>query len=158
MRRERRMFRAVSFRGHRYWIGNAAWIVYFVWPLLPGWLVGRLFQQLQRDDAGGRFWALLAALLAAETTAVVFIRWGHTRYMEGMYAAVSATRVNALAGQLASGGREAAPRQVPAGDALARLRDERQAHYCQAPIHVHSGNGPHTDTLRKILEGIDSWL
>lgn len=47
------------------------------------------------------------------------------------------------------------------GDAreiLARLRDERQAHYCQAPIHVHSGNGPHTDTLRKILEGIDSWL
>lgn len=124
MRRERRMFRAVSFRGHRYWIGNAAWIVYFVWPLLPGWLVGRLFQQLQRDDAGGRFWALLAALLAAETTAVVFIRWGHTRYMEGMYAAVSATRVNALAGQLASGGREAAPRQVPAGDALARLRDD----------------------------------
>ena len=47
------------------------------------------------------------------------------------------------------------------GDAreiLARLRDERQTHYCQAPIHVHSGNGPHTDTLRKILEGIDSWL
>jgi shikimate kinase len=45
------------------------------------------------------------------------------------------------------------PREI-----LARLRDERQAHYCQAPIHVHSGNGPHTDTLRKILEGIDSWL
>lgn len=45
------------------------------------------------------------------------------------------------------------PREI-----LARLRDERQAHYCQAPVHVHSGNGPHTDTLRKILEGIDSWL
>ena len=43
-------------------------------------------------------------------------------------------------------------------DILARLRDERRPHYSQAPIQVHSGNGPHSDTLRKIMEGIDSWL
>jgi shikimate kinase len=45
------------------------------------------------------------------------------------------------------------PREI-----LTRLREERRPHYCQAPIHVHSGHGPHTDTLRKVLEGIDSWL
>ena len=45
------------------------------------------------------------------------------------------------------------PREI-----LARLRDERRPHYSQAPIQVHSGNGPHSDTLRNILEGIDSWL
>jgi len=43
-------------------------------------------------------------------------------------------------------------------DILARLREERRPYYSQAPIQVHSGNGPHSDTLRKILEGIDSWL
>lgn len=45
------------------------------------------------------------------------------------------------------------PRQI-----LTQLRDERRPQYSHAPIHVHSGNGPHTDTLRKILEGIESWL
>lgn len=45
------------------------------------------------------------------------------------------------------------PREI-----LSRLREERHAHYSQAPIQVHSGNGPHTETLRKILEGIETWL
>jgi shikimate kinase len=45
------------------------------------------------------------------------------------------------------------PREI-----LTRLREERREHYSQAPIQVHSGNGPHTDTLRRILEGIDTWL
>ena len=45
------------------------------------------------------------------------------------------------------------PREI-----LTRLREERRPHYSQAPIHVHSGNGTHGDTLRKILEGIESWL
>ena len=43
-------------------------------------------------------------------------------------------------------------------DILTRLRDERRPHYSQAQVQVHSGNGPHSDTLRKIMEGIDSWL
>ena len=41
---------------------------------------------------------------------------------------------------------------------ITRLRDERQVHYSKAPIHVMSGNGPHGDTLDKILEGIEAWL
>jgi shikimate kinase len=45
------------------------------------------------------------------------------------------------------------PREI-----LTRLRNEREAHYSQAPIHVHSANGPHTETLRRILEGIESCL
>ncbi|MBM3596236.1 MAG: shikimate kinase [Alphaproteobacteria bacterium] len=45
------------------------------------------------------------------------------------------------------------PREI-----LARLRNEREAHYSQAPIRVHSSNGPHTEALRRILEGIESWL
>lgn len=43
-------------------------------------------------------------------------------------------------------------------DILARLREERRSHYEHAPIHVLSENGPHTETLAKILEGIEAWL
>jgi shikimate kinase len=45
------------------------------------------------------------------------------------------------------------PREI-----LTRLREERKVHYQQAPIHVTSGNGPHTDTISKILKDIDAWL
>lgn len=45
------------------------------------------------------------------------------------------------------------PREI-----LTRLRDERRGAYSQAPIHVMSGNGPHSHTLGKVLKGIDEWL
>ncbi|MEZ5264225.1 MAG: ABC transporter ATP-binding protein [Acidimicrobiales bacterium] len=121
---ERRMAVIGNFRGRYFWAGNAAWVVYFVLPLLPGWLTARLFTELQAERTGATFRLLLVALLASEAAMVVFIRWGHRLYMQGTQAAVSAARANALAGQLASGGREAAPRQLAAGDAVARLRDD----------------------------------
>lgn len=41
---------------------------------------------------------------------------------------------------------------------LGRLREERAVHYAQAPIHVHSGSGPHMLTINKVLQGISQWL
>jgi shikimate kinase len=41
---------------------------------------------------------------------------------------------------------------------LGRLREERAPHYAQAPIHVMSGNGPHVQTINKVLQGISQWL
>lgn len=43
-------------------------------------------------------------------------------------------------------------------DILSRLLEERRPHYSQAPIRVLSENGPHSEVLEKILEGIDAWL
>lgn len=45
------------------------------------------------------------------------------------------------------------PREI-----LGRLRDERAPHYGQAPIHVLSGNGPHSRTVTRVLQGIGQWL
>lgn len=45
------------------------------------------------------------------------------------------------------------PREV-----LTRLRDERHPAYSQAPIHVLSGNGPHSRTVVRVLKGIGQWL
>jgi shikimate kinase len=43
-------------------------------------------------------------------------------------------------------------------DILARLREERRPAYSQAPIHVLSGNGPHSRTVARVVKGIGQWL
>ncbi|WP_245653797.1 shikimate kinase [Novosphingobium rosa] len=45
------------------------------------------------------------------------------------------------------------PREI-----LGRLKSEREPFYAQAPIHVMSGNMPHTRTLARLLAAIDQWL
>lgn len=45
------------------------------------------------------------------------------------------------------------PREV-----LTRLKAERESAYAEAPIHVTSGQGPHTRVLSHILKGLDAWL
>lgn len=49
--------------------------------------------------------------------------------------------------------RQGDPREI-----LARLRDERQPAYSQAPIHILSGTAPHSQTATRILKAIDQWL
>lgn len=45
------------------------------------------------------------------------------------------------------------PREI-----LTRLKAERESAYAEAPIHVKSGNMPHSHTLTAILKGIEQWL
>lgn len=45
------------------------------------------------------------------------------------------------------------PREI-----LTRLREERRSAYAEAPVHIHSGHGPHGQTVDKVLKGIDAWL
>lgn len=45
------------------------------------------------------------------------------------------------------------PREI-----LTRLKAERESAYAEAPIHVKSGDVPHSRTLVAILKGIDQWL
>lgn len=41
---------------------------------------------------------------------------------------------------------------------IARLKTERESAYALAPIKVTSHPGPHSDTLNRILQELDSWL
>ena len=43
-------------------------------------------------------------------------------------------------------------------ETLERLRNQRRPDYEQAPIHVMSRDGPHSETLNNILKGVDEWL
>ena len=121
---ELRVARLASCRGRWYWIGTVGWVLWFVTPLGPGWLIGRLFHQLQVNGASGHFWLLLGALLAAHVGASLLIFAAHRIYVQGVEAAKALVRVNIITAQLASGGAESAIRSVPVGDILSRLRDD----------------------------------
>ena len=55
LQRERRIVHVTNFRAREYWFGNLGWIVYFASPLLPGWLVSRIFDEYQRNRTTGSF-------------------------------------------------------------------------------------------------------
>ncbi len=121
---ELRVARLASFRARWYWIGTAGWVLWFMTPLGPGWLIGRLFHELQADGSTGHFWVLLAALLAAHVGSALLIFAAHRIYVQGTEAAKALARVNIVNAQLASGGAESATRSVPVGDIVSRLRDD----------------------------------
>lgn len=66
--------------------------------------------------------------------------------------------VDTLVDRTARKGNRPLLRTGDAREILGRLRDERAVHYAQAPIHVTSGNGPHVQTINKVLQGISQWL
>jgi ATP-binding cassette, subfamily B, bacterial len=121
---ERRVARLAGFRARWYWLGTAGWVAWFVTPLGPGWLISKVFDELQRHGSSARFWWLLGADTAALVGASLLIMAAHRTYIQGVEAAKALARVNVVAAQLASGGAEAGPRTVPVGDALSRLRDD----------------------------------
>ncbi len=49
--------------------------------------------------------------------------------------------------------RDGDPREI-----IARLKQEREPLYAQAPIHIMSETGPHQQTTTRILKAIDQWL
>lgn len=121
---ELRVARLASFRGRWYWLGTAGWVLWFVTPLGPGWLIGRLFHELQDNGATGHVGVLLGALLASHVGSALLIFAAHRIYVQGTEAAKALARVNIVNAQLASGGAEAATRSVPVGDIVSRLRDD----------------------------------
>jgi ATP-binding cassette subfamily B protein len=124
LRRERRVGRLTLFRARWWWTGTAVWALFFVWPLLPGWVFGQVFTTLEQQGAGPRLWWLLACLVVLEVVMATMLWWGDTIYAQGMVASESAIQLNVVRAQLASGGPEAGPRTLATGDVLARLRDD----------------------------------
>ena len=59
---ERRMVQAANFRARPYWLGTVGWILYFASPILPGWLVGEVFDEFEHRGATTRAVVLIVAL------------------------------------------------------------------------------------------------
>lgn len=124
MHGERRMVRVASFRPRWYWLGTIGWIVYFASPILPGWLIGQLFDEFQNHGATWRATILIVAITFAELAIVYGIAIAHRFYVVGLESGKALMRANVLDAQLASGGPVAARRDVSIGDVLVRMRDD----------------------------------
>lgn len=122
--REVRMVQLANFRARWYWAGTVGWILWFVSPALPGWLLSKVFDEMQRHEASSRFWVLLACFTAAEVLFAWWIAVAHRTYIPGVESSKALVRANVVGAQLASGGSQAAPRNVAVGDVLSRLRDD----------------------------------
>ncbi|MEZ5257855.1 MAG: ABC transporter ATP-binding protein, partial [Ilumatobacteraceae bacterium] len=121
---ERRLLRAANFRARWYWLGTLGWIAYFVSPIVPGWLIGAVFDELQANGPGRRATTLIVALALAELASIWGIAVAHRTYMRGLESSKALLRSNVIDAQLASGGPRAGARIVPVGDILVRLRDD----------------------------------
>ncbi len=124
MHGERRMVHASRFRARPYWLGTAGWIIYFASPIVPGWLIGQIFDEYQNEGATSRAAVLVGLLVVAELAIIWGIAVAHRQYIRGVEAAKANMRANVLDAQLASGGVRAGRRDVPIGDVLVRLRDD----------------------------------
>jgi len=124
MHSERRMVHAANFRARPYWWGTAGWILYFASPIVPGWLIGQIFDEFERRGATHRAVVLLVVLGVAELAIILGIAKAHRTYIRGVESAKAMLRTNVLDAQLASGGATAGRREVPIGDVLVRLRDD----------------------------------
>ncbi len=121
---ERRAFRLANFRARHFWIGTAAWIVFFAFPLLPGWLMRNAYDEIKGAGLSKGFLLFTLGALLAEIGMAVVLYFGHSTYMRGFEAGETVVRANLLNAQLANGGSEQGPRALSAGDAVARFRDD----------------------------------
>ncbi len=124
MRGERRMASVATFRGKQYWLGTAGWTAYFASPVVPGWLIGKIFDEYQHRGASGRVVVLVGALAVVEFGLIFAIAVVHRTYIRGAESAKALMRANVIDAQLASGGTRAGSRNVAVGDVLVRLRDD----------------------------------
>lgn len=122
--RERRIVRVTNFRAREYWFGNLGWSVYFLSPIVPGWLISRIFDEYQSTGDTRAVVPYVVALAVVEVATVWGLAIVHPRYMRACEAAKALLRANVVDAQLASGGPRAGRRDAPVGDVLVRLRDD----------------------------------
>jgi len=121
---ERRLIVAANYRSWHYWVGTAGWITFFVSPIAPGWLIARIFDQLQAHRAGPRLVVLLVLLTLVEMAMIWGLAVAHRVYIRGIESSKALMRANVVNAQLTSGGPRAGARNVAVGDMLVRLRDD----------------------------------
>ncbi len=121
---ERRALRLANFRPRQFWLGTAAWMLFFVYPLLPGWLLKVAYNELRSERISAKFLLGCAGMILAEIAMAIVLWRGHATYMRGFEAGHALVRANALDAQLASGGPTMGTRMLSPGDAVARFRDD----------------------------------
>ncbi len=116
-------WRVSQHRPGAFWLGWVLFILFFTFPVLNGWLLGRGFHALDTGDYSRVYWFALAAL-ACDAARMASIHWGALVWTRVIVHMQTLVRANLLAAQLASGGPEAGRPVSSAGEAITHFRDD----------------------------------
>ncbi len=116
-------WRVSQHRPATFWAGWSLFILFFTFPVLNGWLLGRGFSALQAGNTSQVYWYAGAAF-ATDMLRMISIHWGALVWTQAWVHMQTFLRANLLTAQLASGGPEAGQPVGSAGEAITHFRDD----------------------------------
>ena len=106
-----------------FWLGWLAFVVFFMLPVVSGYLLGRGFDALNEGDTS-TVYRYAAMLGAVEILRMAVIHYGAITWTKSWVHMQTFLRANLLKAQMASGGPEAGQPVGSAGEALTHFRDD----------------------------------
>jgi ATP-binding cassette, subfamily B, bacterial len=106
-----------------FWSGYLLFVLFFTFPVLSGWLLGRGFNALSTGHNSQVYWFGLA-LIVCEVARMSCIHAGALMWTRTWVHMQSLLRANLLTAQVASGGPEAGQPVGSAGEAITHFRDD----------------------------------
>jgi ATP-binding cassette subfamily B protein len=106
-----------------FWSGYLLFVLFFTFPVLSGWLLGRGFNAVSTGHNSQVYW-IGAALVACEVARMSTIHAGALMWTRAWVHMQSLLRANLLNAQVASGGPEAGQPVGSAGEAITHFRDD----------------------------------
>jgi len=118
-------WRVANHRPRLFWMSWLLFVLFFTFPVLSGWLLGRGFHALETGHQSQVYW-YAAAALATDALRMTCVHGGALSFTRVWVHMQTFLRANMMTAQLASGGPEAGQPVGSAGEAITHFRDDVQ--------------------------------
>ncbi len=105
-----------------FWIGYGGFMMFFLMPVVTGYLLGRGYDSLSTDP--GLAYRMAAGVAVSEVLRMAFLHAGVVEWTKAWVHMETLLRANMLNAQMASGGPEAGQPVGSAGEAITHFRDD----------------------------------
>ena len=112
-------------RRREFWTAYVAFVAFFAFPALTGYILGQAFDALTDNDTRRLYW-IAGALAVAEVLRLVVLHYGAVQFTRSWYLMKSQMQGNMLIGQVSSGGVDAGQPVGSAGQSVTRFRDDTE--------------------------------
>ena len=112
-------------RRREFWISYVAFVIFFTFPALTGFILGEAFDALTNSDTRRLYW-MAGGLAVAETVRLAVLHYGAVMFTRCWYLMKSLMQGNLLIGQVSSGGIDAGQPVGSAGQSVTRFRDDAE--------------------------------
>lgn len=123
-----------------FWLGWGAFVAFFTFPVLGGWLLGRGFGALEDGDTS-LVYTLAVLVAVVEVLRMATVHVAAVVWTQAWVQMQTLLRGNMLAAQMASGGPEAGQPVGSAGEAITHFRDDTEdvAMFVDGMVDVSGG-------------------